>query len=139
MKELVGHYEAAELLGWKKQQVSVYVQRGKFPEPLQRLKSTPIWYKSDIQKFKDERLMKAMEFNNLDQTNSTIVISGGKELRTTQDPYVIDNGETYRAMAIDQENNPYMIEWEVNHPDFENLEDESEACDWNNPITVNKI
>ena len=55
MKELVGHYEAAEILGWKKQQVSVYMQRGKFPEPFQRLKSTPIWLKEDIQKFKESR------------------------------------------------------------------------------------
>ena len=54
-KEIVGHYEAAEILGWQKQQVSVYISRGKFPEPLQKLKSTPIWLKEDIQKFKESR------------------------------------------------------------------------------------
>lgn len=56
MKEIVGHYEAAEILGWKKQQVTVYMQRGKFPEPLQKLASGPIWFKEDIQKFKESRI-----------------------------------------------------------------------------------
>ena len=55
MKEIVGHYEAAELLGWKKQQVSVYIIRGKFPKPMQKLASGPIWFKKDIQKFKESR------------------------------------------------------------------------------------
>ena len=55
MKEIVGHYEAAELLGGKKQQVSVYIIRGKFPKPMQKLASGPIWFKKDIQKFKESR------------------------------------------------------------------------------------
>ena len=62
MKEIVGHYEAAEILGWQKQQVAVYISRGKFPEPLQKLKSTPIWFKEDIEKFKESRMkMKKLE------------------------------------------------------------------------------
>jgi len=54
-KEIVGHYEAAKILGWQKQQVAVYISRGKFPEPLQKLASGPIWLKEDIQKFKESR------------------------------------------------------------------------------------
>ena len=54
-KEIVGHYEATKILGWQKQQVSNYIKRGKFPEPLQKLASGPIWFKEDIQKFKDSR------------------------------------------------------------------------------------
>ena len=54
-KEIAGHYEAAEILGWQKQQVTVYINRGKFPEPLQKLASGPIWLKDDIQKFKESR------------------------------------------------------------------------------------
>ena len=54
-KEIVGHYEVAKILGWQKQQVAVYISRGKFPEPLQKLASGPIWLKEDIEKFKESR------------------------------------------------------------------------------------
>lgn len=53
--ELVGLSETAELLDWSKQQVSVYVQRGKFPEPILRLASGPIWTKIQIEDFRDAR------------------------------------------------------------------------------------
>ena len=67
MKELVGHYEAAKILGWQKQQVTVYMQRGKFPEPLQKLASGPIWFKEDIEKFKESRMkMKKLEVTKFD-------------------------------------------------------------------------
>ena len=66
MKEIVGHYEAAKILGWQKQQVSVYISRGKFPEPLQKLASGPIWLKEDIEKFKESRLkMKKLEVTKM--------------------------------------------------------------------------
>lgn len=67
------------------------------------------------------------------------VIFEGKEYRLTQDAYVSDDGATYQASAQDADNNEYMVVWEVNHPDFENLTDESEACDWENPIRVTRI
>ena len=75
MKEIVGHYEATKILGWQKQQVSVYISRGKFPEPLQKLASGPIWFKEDIEKFKESR-MKMRYFKNAD----TGVVVSGKEL-----------------------------------------------------------
>lgn len=53
--ELVGLAEAAKILGWSKQQISVYMSRGKFPEPIQRLASTPIWTKQQILDYKDSR------------------------------------------------------------------------------------
>lgn len=46
--QLVGLSEAAEILGWQKQQVSVYINRGKFPQPIQRLASGPIWTRQQI-------------------------------------------------------------------------------------------
>jgi len=52
---LVGLSEAAETLGWSKQQVSVYLQRGKFPDPLQRLASGPIWTLQQIEDYRDAR------------------------------------------------------------------------------------
>jgi len=80
-KEIVGHYEAAEILGWQKQQVTVYMQRGKFPEPLQKLKSTPIWLKEDIQKFKESR----MKMKKLDVTKMN-----GKMYKLPQGYYAIE-------------------------------------------------
>lgn len=73
-------------------------------------------------------------FNELNAFNSTIIEWEGIELRTIQDPYLAD--DVYKSVAVDSDNNEYEITWEINHPDFENLEDESEACDWDNPLTV---
>lgn len=44
------------MLGWaNKQQVSVYLKRGKFPEPIQRLANGPLWTMQQIADFKDSR------------------------------------------------------------------------------------
>lgn len=51
----VGLAEAAEILGWSKQQVSEYIKRGKFPEPIHRLASGPIWTKKQIEDYRDAR------------------------------------------------------------------------------------
>ena len=53
---LVGLAEAAELLGWSKQQVSVYIKRGKFPEPIQVLASSPIWTRQQIEDYMGSRV-----------------------------------------------------------------------------------
>lgn len=47
--ELVGVKEAAILLGWSTQKVSVYCGRGKLPEPIQVLASGPVWTKNQIE------------------------------------------------------------------------------------------
>lgn len=52
---LVGVTDAAEILGWSKQQVNVYLSRGKFPEPIQRISSGPIWTRQQILDYKNER------------------------------------------------------------------------------------
>lgn len=52
---LVGVAEAAEMLGWKKQQVTEYIRRGTFPEPLQRLASGPVWTYKQIEDYRDSR------------------------------------------------------------------------------------
>lgn len=51
----VGLAEAAEILEWSKQQIHVYMQRERFPEPIQRLASGPIWLKQQIITFKNSR------------------------------------------------------------------------------------
>ncbi|MGG3884325.1 helix-turn-helix transcriptional regulator [Brevibacillus panacihumi] len=52
---LVGLAEAAEMLGWDKRQISTYINRGKFPEPIQRLASGPIWTYKQIEDYRDAR------------------------------------------------------------------------------------
>ena len=91
------------------------------------------WMEDYIRENKEENKM----FETLNETNSTIVTVDGVELRTTKEPYL--NGDNYIANAVDQDDNEYKITWEINHPDFENLEDESEACDWDNPVSVDKL
>ena len=66
----------------------------------------------------------------------------GKKYVLTQDAWVdgVQGRESYyKAAAEDAEGNEYMVYWNITHPDFNNLEDESEACDWDNPIDVAKI
>ena len=73
------------------------------------------------------------KFNELNVTNSATVAWQGKELRTVQDTFVSDNGNEYKAHAIDVAGNQYMIVWEVINSE---TTDESEACDWSNPVRV---
>ncbi|MEK5060500.1 hypothetical protein BK126_04520 [Paenibacillus sp. FSL H7-0326] len=69
--------------------------------------------------------------------NDSIIIEWeGKELRTTQNPYINDEGNLYSASAADADNNGYIITWEV--IDFETT-DESSACNWNNPIGITLV
>ncbi|OBZ15869.1 hypothetical protein A8L34_27880 [Bacillus sp. FJAT-27264] len=51
----VGLAEAAEILGWDKRKVSTYMQRGVFPQPLQRLVSGPIWNRTKIEEYRDSQ------------------------------------------------------------------------------------
>lgn len=40
---LLGSAELAEQLGWIRQRVTVYLKRGKLPEPVARLRCGPVW------------------------------------------------------------------------------------------------
>lgn len=58
-------------------------------------------------------------------------------INLTQDAYINDNGNTYTAQAADKNGNTYTVCWDVlDSIDIDTLEDESEACDWENPSTV---
>ena len=76
-------------------------------------------------------------FNKLNEHNSTIIEFEGTELRTIDNPYLDD--DVYKAIAVDQYDNKYQITWEIIHPDFDELTDESEACDWDKPVEVEKL
>lgn len=55
MPELVGLAEVSEILGISKQAINTYMQRGKFPDPIQRLASGPIWIREQIEDYKKQR------------------------------------------------------------------------------------
>lgn len=65
----------------------------------------------------------------------------GKTITLIQDAYA-DGGidhTYYTAAAEDADGNQYQVNWTITHPDFESLEDESEACDWDNPSSIELI
>lgn len=57
---LLGTKEAASLLGVKsRSQISRWIRTGAFPAPCLRLKAGPVWWQSDIETFRDERVVTA--------------------------------------------------------------------------------
>lgn len=65
----------------------------------------------------------------------------GQTITLTEEAHVCGTYEQpyYIALAEDEEGNRYEVNWMVTHPDFENLEDESEACDWDIPTSIDRI
>lgn len=55
---LAGVHEVASILGWDKRKVSTYKKRGHLPEPIQVLGSGPIWTVNQIEKYKNDLLIK---------------------------------------------------------------------------------
>lgn len=62
----------------------------------------------------------------------------GEIITPTEESYLTTNN-LYQASATDSNGEKYMIEWKITHPDFENLEDEEEACNWTEPSKIYKI
>jgi predicted DNA-binding transcriptional regulator AlpA len=48
---LAGVAEAAAIMGWDKRRVITYIDRGRFPEPLQTLASGRVWRRSDVEAY----------------------------------------------------------------------------------------
>ena len=48
---LAGVAEAAEVMGWDKRRVITYIDRGRFPKPLQSLASGRVWVRSEVESF----------------------------------------------------------------------------------------
>lgn len=62
---LAGVAEAADVMGWDKRRVITYIDRGRFPEPLQSLASGRIWVRSDVERFaRDWRARKSRRSRN---------------------------------------------------------------------------
>src|SRR5438093_12579366 len=48
---LAGVAEASEVMGWDKRRVVTYLDRGRFPEPVQSLASGRVWLRADVEAF----------------------------------------------------------------------------------------
>lgn len=51
---LAGVAEAAEVMGWDKRRVVTYIDRGRFPPPVQSLASGRVWLRADVEAFAAE-------------------------------------------------------------------------------------
>jgi hypothetical protein len=50
---LAGVAEAAQVMGWDKRRVVTYIDRGRFPEPVQALASGRVWVRADVERYAD--------------------------------------------------------------------------------------
>lgn len=88
------------------------------------------------------------KFTELNERNSTIFTWVGQEiagkpmmLATIHDPHPSDwntdgNPTHYEAVALNVFDEEYKVIWEVIDPE---ITDESEICDWDNPIEVKAV
>lgn len=51
---LAGVAEAAEVMGWDKRRVITYIDRGRFPEPVQSLASGRVWLRADVERYAED-------------------------------------------------------------------------------------
>ena len=54
--ELAGFAEVVEILGVPKRTAARYVDRDDFPEPIERLRATPVWRRVDVEEWGKEHL-----------------------------------------------------------------------------------
>jgi len=54
LPRLAGVAEAAEVMGWDKRRVVTYIDRGRFPEPIQSLASGRVWVRKDLERFAED-------------------------------------------------------------------------------------
>jgi len=64
-----------------------------------------------------------------------------EDLQLTQNAYVTGSLEApyYTAHALDKDGNEYEVRWKIICDDFDNLEDESNACNWAKPSSITKL
>jgi len=51
LSQVVGVAEAAAVMGWDKRRVITYLDRGRFPQPVQALASGRVWLRDDVEAF----------------------------------------------------------------------------------------
>jgi len=70
--------------------------------------------------------------------NNGTVKHGDLTLALTQQAYAAYAGDAYYASAIDEDGDKYHVTW-ATLCDLADIDDESEACDWANPINIEAI
>ena len=123
LENIIGVDEAATILELSPGTVKNMCAAGKLK--CKKIGKTWILNKEDLQ---------VKKFNILNELTSTILEWEGITLKTTQDPYLDD--DIYRAIAVDKNDDKYEIKWKITN--YETT-DESESCDWDNPIKVIKL
>ena len=99
-----------------------------------------------------------MNFAEAEKTNGH-VMKGSTKIALTQQAYVENYGAgvCYYAAGIDQQGNVYQVAWDTtqawddaqeayhtalrngDNPDAGMLDDESNACDWDEPLSIRLI
>jgi hypothetical protein len=51
---LAGVAEAAAIIGWDKRRVITYIDRGRFPDPVQSLAGGRVWVRDDVERYAKE-------------------------------------------------------------------------------------
>ena len=59
--DLVGTREAAELLGVERTRIGRWLKTGLMPEPLVKLRATPVWFRRDVEALAEERAAQQRE------------------------------------------------------------------------------
>lgn len=81
----------------------------------------------------------AERLSNVPDTASTIYFES-KPYVTTQEPFIDGpaNALFYKANGLDQEGNEVLLIWDV-VDEWETIEDQSDMCDWENPMEVKRV
>jgi len=69
-----------------------------------------------------------------------LTLTNGTQITLTQAAYIEGTSTNvfYTALAQDKDGEFYRVIWDIlDMPNFENLQDETQACDWQNPRSIN--
>lgn len=68
------------------------------------------------------------------------IVFEGKEYKLIQEAYIDGTHDKpfYRANAVDDRGKLYEIRWSVKD-NWEEIEDESEMCEWDSPTSVTEL
>lgn len=70
--------------------------------------------------------------------NETIIEFNSKKYLLTQDAYISDDEQQYKASSVraDDKEIKAVVFWDVTIDDPKNCDDESNMCDWDKPSDV---
>jgi excisionase family DNA binding protein len=130
LKNIIGVEEAAKILALSPGYIKNLCANGKLPS--KKIGKTWVLDKTKMEVVKMKKEFGAVTFD-------------GKEYTLTQNAWlthtqgldgIADNH--YLANAINQDGNEYNVYWNPVEG-WERMEDESDCCDWTNPVHVSKL